>query len=174
MEEIWKEVNGFEGVYEISSFGKIKTLERLVKCKGGKTRKITERLLYPVVDAHGYKMMTLCFNGSSKKIKVHQLVAIAFLGHTPNGFISVIDHIDNNKLNNHKDNLQITTMRHNSSKDQFRRNRSSKYTGVSWNAIAKKWNSIIMIDGITKRLGTFSSEEMASEKYQKALRDVLK
>ena len=164
--EEWKDIDGFLGIYKISSFGRIKTLSRLVKCKNNKTRLINERILNPAIDGHGYYQVSLCFKGSSKKSKMHILAAVAFLGHVPRNFELIVDHKDNNKLNNHKDNLQITTMRHNSSKDQFRHNRTSRYTGVSWDKQRKKWASCITIKGKTNRLGYFFNEIEASESYQ--------
>jgi hypothetical protein len=103
------------------------------------------------------------------KKQIHRLVAMAFLGYDENTD-SVIDHIDNNSLNNHVDNLQITTTRYNSSKD--RKNKSSKYTGVCWYKPSKKWMSQIYINGKVKNLGYYISEEEAYQAYQNALNEI--
>jgi hypothetical protein len=98
------------------------------------------------------------------------LVAIAFLGHKPRGFKIVVDHINNDKSDNRLENLQLTTNRQNSSKD--RKNKTSRYTGVSWVKKSKKWQSLIQIRGKEKCLGHFISEEHAHLAYQKALKSL--
>ena len=100
---------------------------------------------------------------------MHQIVAIAFLNHTPNGLKAVVDHIDNNPLNNELGNLQIITHRKNLSKDK---KGSSKYTGVCWYESRKKWIAGIRVNGKKKHLGYFTNEEEAAEAYQKALKEL--
>lgn len=125
--EIWKQVKGFEGCYDVSNFGRIKSLARIT-CSG---QNIKERVLKPYENASdGYFRVPLNKDGKLETKILHKLVAIAFLNHKPCGHTIVVDHIDNNKSNNHIDNLQLITQRENSSKDK--RDRSSKYVGVAW------------------------------------------
>ena len=98
---------------------------------------------------------------------VHQLVAMAFLGHVPCGHKIVVDHINHDKLNNRLENLQLITNRENCSKDV--KNKSSKYTGVSWDKARNKWVSQIKINGKTVPLGRYKCELVASIVYQKKL-----
>ena len=153
--EIWKEVPDYEN-YQVSNFGRVKSLWF-----------DKERILKAGVDGRGYLTVGLSENSNGKTFQVHQLVAICFLGHEPCGLKIVVDHIDNNPLNNHVDNLQLTTQRHNLSKDK--KGYSSKYVGVSWCKRDKKWKTTIQINGKNKNLGQFTCEIEASEYYQNAL-----
>jgi len=99
-------------------------------------------------------------------MKIHQLVAIAFLNHIPCGHELVVDHIDNDPTNNNIENLQIVTNRQNCSKD---RKGKSIYTGVHWNK--KYWVASITINKKRFHLGSFDCEIKASKVYKKALSD---
>jgi len=168
--EIWKEIKGFED-YEVSNLGRVKSLARIVTTiKGSRTYK--EKILKANTDSTGYMVVTLYKNKKCKTIKVHILVAIAFLNHKPNGHKLVVDHIDNNPLNNKLGNLQIITQRKNTSKDV--KGCSSKYTGVSWNKRFKKWRASIGLKGKTKHLGYFTDELEAAKAYQNALAKLVK
>lgn len=167
MAEIWKDIEGYEGYYQISNLGRVKSLPREIDNK--KHIYISnERILKGGFDKRGYCVIVLC-NGSEKRryARVHQLVAIAFLGHKQCGFDKIIDHINNNKRDNRLDNLQITTTRNNTSKDK--QNTTSKYTGVYWHSGNKVWNAAIRINGKKKHLGTFKDELSASNAYNNVL-----
>lgn len=169
MDEIWKDVKGYEGLYQISNLGRVKSLSR--EMYNGKAIYISkEKILKKSVDNRGYYSVCLSENNIQKNIKVHQLVAISFLNHTPCGYKLVVDHIDNNPLNNNVNNLQIITQRLNASKDK--KNKSSKYIGVSWNNSVKKWVVNIYIKGIYKYLGCFKDELEASNCYQNKLKEL--
>jgi hypothetical protein len=173
-EEIWKEIPNYEGLYQVSNFGNVKSLERYVKGKVGdrlqKENILSKRLVGNL--GNQYYAVTLCNNKDRKQIKVSVLVAMAFLNHTPNGYVGfTVDHIDNNPLNNNVNNLQVITKRENSSKD---RKGVSKYTGVTFNKKSNKWRSQIWIDGKNKTLGSFDDELEAHRAYQKELQQHLK
>ena len=157
--EIFKDIPGYEGKYQASNLGNIKSLNY---SRSGK-----ERLLKQTPAAGGYLMVSLCKEGKMKSFQVHQLVAMAFLNHVPCGHKLVVDHMDDNHLNNNLDNLQVVTNRENLSKDK--KGGSSKYVGVSWNKINKKWRAYIHTGGKRKHLGSFTNELEASEAYKKAL-----
>ena len=161
--EVWKDVKNYEGIYQVSSFGRVKSLARLDSIN----RRLKERLLNPIKDSTRYLVVGFSLNGKTKTFKVHQLVAVAFLEHAPDGHRVVVDHIDNNKLNNHIDNLQLISHRENTSKDK--KGYSSKYVGVDWVKQRRKWLSRIYINGKQIYLGHFTDELEASEMYQKAL-----
>ena len=162
MEE-WKAVRGYEGYYEISSNGSLKSLAR----KGSDGRQLKEKTLRSGLNKCGYLSVSIFRDGIQKTHNVHQLVAIAFLGHEPNGRSIVVDHIDNDKLNNAIDNLQLITHRENLSKDK--KGGSSKYVGVSWHKVAKKWHAQITTNSKINYLGLFTEELEAHEAYQSAL-----
>jgi len=152
MEEVWKTIHGFED-YMISNFGRVKSLKR------GK-----EFILKLRNNKRGYLKVLLYKNGNTKDHKVHQLVAVAFLNHTPDGMKMVINHKDLIKTNNHVSNLEIVTQRNNS--DHKYKKHSSRYTGVSWSKKNKKWQVFAYINGKQYYLGLYESEEEASVVYE--------
>jgi len=168
MKEIWKDIKGYKGFYQVSNLGRIKSMNRTVIRKSG-TYKVQERIMKLSITS-GYCHTSLRGeNGTSKTLFVHQLVAIAFLKHIPNGHKIVVDHIDNNNLNNNLNNLQLITNRENCSKDK---KGTSKYTGVCWDKSNNKWMASINIKGNSKALGRFDCELRASLAYKKALREL--
>ena len=94
--EIWKDVPGYEGMYQCSTSGRVKSLSRFKK-NHSKKQYIPERIL-ALNKSDDYYVITLSNNLVKKTFRVHQLVAITFLNHKPNGHKTEIDHIDNNKL----------------------------------------------------------------------------
>lgn len=109
--EIWKPIKGYEGIYEVSNLGRIKSLERKVYAdfKFGKTRTYKERILKPGI-VNGYQQVKLRDN-SNKIVYVHRLVAETFINN-PNNY-KTINHIDGNKQNNCVDNLEWCTQKEN-------------------------------------------------------------
>ena len=156
MEE-FRDIKGYEGLYQVSNLGRVKSLPR----KG----RLSEKITIGSNDG-GYRKIGLRKDKNRKQFRVHQLVAQAFLDHTIDNYTMVVDHIDNDKTNNKLSNLQVVTQRQNSSKDT---KGTSKYVGVSWSKSSKKWCSEIAINGKSKYLGLFTCEEEASKAYQDAL-----
>lgn len=103
--ELFKNIPEFENKYQVSTTGKVKSL-------GNKKRK-KEKLLKTSFNSKGYLTVALYSSGIRKTFTVHQLVAITFLNHKLNGYNVVVDHIDNNKANNHVNNLQLVSQRGN-------------------------------------------------------------
>jgi hypothetical protein len=151
MEE-WRAIKDYEGDYEIGNCGTIKSL---------KFNRI--KTINTAIASNGYKMAALYKKGKRKDFCVHILVAIAFNNHTPNRHNIVINHKDNNKLNNCKDNLESISQRENTNKKHL--NSSSKYTGVSWSKTREKWIAQIQINGKALNLGGFDSENDAKNAY---------
>jgi len=168
--EVWKDVKGYEGYYKCSNIGNIRRLKRVVLCKNGVVKTLPEKQVKKHVGYYGYYVVSLYVNNKQNVVFVHKVVAIAFLNHVPSKYKEVVDHIDNNPLNNNVSNLQTTTNRNNCSKD--RRNKTSKYTGVCWHIRSNKWRAQIYYLGKQKYLGGFNSEKRASEAYQKFLSKV--
>lgn len=171
-EEIWKDIPEYEGLYQVSNFGNIKSLVRETRnCKGIFFTK--EKILKPAFTCKGnkkYLAVALCKNLKQKTLRIHKLVAMAFLNHTPEGYKLVVDHINNNSLDNSVNNLQLITQRKNTSKSQ--KNKSSKYTGVCWDKYAKKWKSNIRINGRSKHIGNFTNEHEAFLAYENKLKEI--
>ena len=112
MYEIWKDILNYEGLYQVSSKGRIKNLERQVKCRGGHNRTIVERIRKPQMKKNKYRITTLCNgHGDSKTFSVHQLVAQAFLANFIKGM--ELNHIDGKPGNNNILNLELSNHSHN-------------------------------------------------------------
>lgn len=155
--EIWKFIPNYDNKYQASNFGNIKSL------MFGK-----ERFLKKHVSTNGYLILVLYFNGKPRTRTVHQLIAETFLNHKPDGTQKfVIDHVNNDKLDNRLENLQIISQRQNKTKDS--KKSSSIYTGVTWSKCHKKWQSSIRINGKKKYLGYFINEYDAHISYQTEL-----
>ena len=163
MVEIYKDIPNYEG-YQVSNLGNVKSLDRVIKHKDSYSRSIKGRVLKAGLSSVGYLGVTLCKNGKKKTKQIHQLVAIAFLNHTPNGYKLIVDHKNAIKTDNKLSNLQLISHRLNLSKDK--KNKTSKYTGVSWIKGDNKWICSITINGRKKHLGLFKTEIEAHERYQ--------
>lgn len=169
--EEFRDITNYEGLYQASNIGRVKGLDRYVIAnkhggirllKGIMFKQQTHRQGYSVVGLHKVK---------ETKIKVHQLVALAFLGHTLNGHKGlVVDHKNNIKSDNRLENLQLITQRENSSKDKDKV--TSKYVGVIQPSMNKKFVSQILANGKHIYLGSFDTEIEASEYYQNTLKIV--
>lgn len=111
MEEIWKDIVGYEGLYQISNLGRIKSLSRFCKYSSGKTRKVNERIMKFDISKLGYFRVHLSKNGIDKKILVHRLVAQAFIPNPKN--YPIINHKDENPSNNKVNNLEWCNVEYN-------------------------------------------------------------
>lgn len=170
-QEFWKPIPGYEGHYEMSRTGEIKSLSRVILAGGKYPFVSKERMLKAHVNNRGYYKINLYLNRKMKTIEIHQLLAITFLNHIPCGMELVVDHIDTNKFNNQVDNLRIVTSRVNSNYKHIKS--SSQYTGVTLCISSKRWVSKIGINGKLKYLGSFEREEEASLYYENALKNHL-
>ena len=159
MEE-FRDVKNYEGLYQVSNLGRVKSL------KYGK-----ERILKPNSNGHGYLQVDFRKDGKRKVRTVHQLVAEAFLDHTPCGMKLIVNHKNFIRHDNRAENLELDTNRNNTNQKHL--NSSSEYTGVSWYESRKKWTAQIHINGNKKFLGRFTCELEASKAYQKALREII-
>ena len=113
MEEIWKDIPGYEGLYQINNTGLIKSLERTLNpgcCKIGRTTK--EKIISPYITKQGYLRVQLCKNSKTKKFFVHRLVAEAFIPNSNN--YKCINHKDEIPTNNNVQNLEWCTHKYNS------------------------------------------------------------
>lgn len=99
-DEIWKDIEDFEGIYQISSFGRVKSFK---KCK--------ERILKPGVAGGGYLFVHLCKDGKIKEMKIHRLVAKAFIPNPDK--LPCVNHLDENKQNNFVSNLEWCDVKYN-------------------------------------------------------------
>lgn len=109
MNEIWKPIKEYEGLYEVSNCGHVKSLSRYVNNNG--TKVIHKGRILKPSNRHGYLCVVLRKNNKSKSFSVHRLVAQAFIPN-PNQY-QVINHKDENKQNNKVLNLEWCTQKFN-------------------------------------------------------------
>lgn len=154
--ETWKDIKGYEGYYQISNLGNVKSTTR-------------NKILKPYTDTNGYFQVSLYNNSIRTVIRVHKLVAENFIDKPLNNKMLVIDHINNIKTDNRVSNLRFVTNRENCSKDK---KGTSIYTGVSWSKKDSKWLSQIKLNNKEKTLylGLFNNEIEAYNTYKKALK----
>lgn len=175
-EEIWKAVKGYEGYYEVSNLGKVRSLDRIITDKRGFKKPLKGRMLKLKFNRDGGYLIVILFKGGKKDktIYVHQLVAQAFLGHEIGGHKNVVNHINGINTDNNVSNLEITTQRENATfkRASDKRNLSSEYVGVCWDKYKGKWIAVITINGKQIGLGSFHNEKEASIAYNKALLEV--
>jgi len=165
--EKWVDIPDWESYYQVSDRGRVRSCTRRCKTKWG-DRLVPYRLMSLVQwGKTNHLGLRLKKHGYSKQYYVHQLVAIAFLGHNPKESGFIIDHVDENPRNNYLSNLMLVTVRYNTSKSIRHKGKStSKYTGVSWDKKSKKWKAQIVINGKKEHLGFFDNERDASETYK--------
>lgn len=113
--EIWRDIAGYEGLYQVSNLGNVKSLDRTVKHSNGRVKFLKGRLLKPkkIGTIYVYHGCSLSKNNVAKTFRFHTLVARTFLGEQKKNID--VDHIDRNKLNNRLDNLRYVTKSENSS-----------------------------------------------------------
>lgn len=122
MIEKWKDISGFEGCYQISDCGRLRSVDRILSYNGKKRNHIG-RIISPSI-AVGYNRCSLWKNNKPNEYKIHILVAKAFI---PNPYGKpCVNHKDGNKLNNHVDNLEWCSYSENMYHSFVNLNRKSK------------------------------------------------
>lgn len=112
MEEIWKDIKDYAGLYQVSNFGRVKSLGSIVKCRNGGLRKVKGRILKHALDRDGYCIVILYKDTKPVCKKIHRLVTEAFLDN-PNNYPQV-NHINCIKTDNNVSNLEWCTISENS------------------------------------------------------------
>lgn len=113
MNEIWKDIEGYEGIYQVSSLGRVRSLDRIVMVyrQGQHIRKIPGKMKKPHLSNIGYYSVNLSKDNRPKFMLVHRLVAAAFI---PNPYnLPEVNHKDENKLNNMVENLEWCDSKYN-------------------------------------------------------------
>lgn len=171
IKEIWKDISGFEGKYQISNLGRVKSLSRFRvygKTASGITKEIILKLSTPK-SQYGYAVLSFWVNARVKTFKVHRLVAEAFIPNPENK--PQVNHIDSNRSNNHVSNLEWVTSRENTSHATIKTNKSSKYTGVD-KVKYNRWRATTWENGKYKYIGQYETEEMAANAYRAYLESI--
>lgn len=172
--EQWRDVVGYEGKYQVSNYGRVKSLERYQK-NHSKLQKVEEKILSQSSNGNGYIFVSLWKNGNCKKFYIHRLVAETFIGDIPNGY--TVNHLDFNTSNNCVDNLEIVTYSENnnySSKAGRYANRGGHKVKITYNngsidiydsIVDAANNTGICRDTIMKILSGKSSGKVTKEKH---------
>jgi len=169
--EIWKDIPNYEGRYQVSNLGRVKSLSRKVWLGANNDYGIKkEIILKQRTRKNGYCDIILSKYNVKTGILVHQLVAMAFLNHIPNGHTLVVNHKNFKKNDNRLNNLEVISHMENSNKKHLKS--SSSYTGVSWSKKRKKWIAYININNQRTYLGIFKNEKEASGYYENALKTI--
>lgn len=169
MNEIFKDVEGFEGLYQISNLGRVKSLNRTVISSNGKVRNLKEKIMKPCLIGTGYVTVVLYTGKKTIKLKhIHRLIALHFIPNPDNK--PQVNHINSIRNDNRLVNLEWVTPRENSSHGYKRKNKTSKYTGVSWHKSDNAWTACIRINKKVKHLGSFKNQEDAHQAYLDALK----
>lgn len=159
MEEEWKDIKGYEGLYQISSYGRVMSLR-------------TDKIMIPHLRGGNYFAVGLRKDGKQISYSIHSMVAVAFLGHERCGHKLVVNHKDGNRHNNVRWNLDIMTNRENTSDGYRRKGVTSIHAGVSYDRFTKKWRARIYDENKNKHLGRFGTENEAHLAYQNYLQTI--
>ena len=134
--EKWKDIPGFEGLYQVSDCGRVRSIDRVTTNKNGRKSLYRGKILKQITDnsALDYYVVNLSKNGKQTKMKVHRLVAMAFLP-KPSG-MDLVDHIDCDPHNNKVSNLRWCT---------YQMNIRNANSNGRW---PKKWRRVRRSDGV--------------------------
>jgi len=109
--ETWKPIKGYEGFYEVSNYGRVRSVEHVITRKDGVLHPIRSRYIYVTTLPRGYKKVMLYKDGKAKGVTIHRLVAETFIPNPDN--LETVNHKDENKANNHVSNLEWCTRDYN-------------------------------------------------------------
>ena len=154
MKEIWKPIEGFEGLYEVSNTGKVRGVDRIVKSRWGTDKVWKGKELAHSIKYDGYHKVTLMKDGISYYFSIHRLVANAFIPNPNN--LPCVNHKDENPANNNVDNLEWCDVKYNSNYG----NRNEKLSKSQTNHPAKSYK--IFVEGI----GEFPSIKEFARQYK--------
>lgn len=158
--EIWKDIDGYNGLYQVSNLGNVKSVERFRT--NGKSGFIQKSRILKTGNRNGYLIVNLCKDGVVKTFKVHRLVATHFIPNPENK--PEIDHIDINPLNNRVENLRWVTHKENMNNPLSREKQSISMKGKPslkgkenkqskpifqldrYGELIKKWESVMDVE----------------------------
>lgn len=144
--EIWKNIEGFENLYQVSNLGNVKCLKHTCPGKYGNLRTVKEHLMNPCINKkNGYVYVTLSNKDRGRTFAIHRLVAKAFVDN-PEG-LTIINHKDENKLNNSADNLEWCTSYYNNTYNDvhLKRKHYAHTYEFERNKIVCKFNELRML-----------------------------
>ncbi|MFT8930006.1 MAG: NUMOD4 motif-containing HNH endonuclease [Sporolactobacillus sp.] len=165
-EEVWKDVKGYEGYYQVSNLGRVKSVNRIIQRRTGSVHTVKGRILKQKENHNksslGVKFVSLWKNNHGTMRAVHRLVAQVFLSDwDPN---LEVDHIDRNRDHNMASNLRMVDRLQNELNNAKKTDRhyTSKYIGVYKYAKSNKWMAYARVNKVMNNLGLYDSEEQAA------------
>ena len=177
MKEIWKDIKGYEGCYQISNFGRVKSIPRIISTGCNSLKSWKGRIMKLTVDSLGYLAVHLSKGGKAKMYKVHRLVASSFLLNSDNK--PQINHKNGIKTDNRIKNLEWCTPSENI-KHAFDNglkvitNLDKRYKAKGCYRQKKgKWIAKIKVNKNQIYLGTFDIEHEAKNAYKEAVKKYL-
>lgn len=159
--EMWKDVKGYENIYQVSNYGRIRSVDRKYKSKLKYQKEIIKKgkILKPIVNKNGYQYVNLSKNGKTKIFLLHKLIADCFLDKNNFKYIDEkdrkglkskkldINHKDENKTNNKIENLEYCTRKYNINygTHNIRKSKKQSISVIQFdknNNFIKEWESI--------------------------------
>lgn len=139
MEEIWKDIKGYEGLYQVSNLGRVKSLGN------GKSNNSKVKILKPCKNKDGYFLITLSKNNKKKSYRINRLVASAFIPNPNN--LTQVNHKDEDKTNNRVDNLEWCDSKYNTNYGTRNKRISKPIIQFTKNGeFVRKWDSATQVE----------------------------
>jgi len=158
--EVWKDIEGYEGYYQVSNKGRVRSLDRKIKTRnrwGKHTRLQKGKILKPAPDDYGYLGVGLCVDSNSVTKPIHRLVAEAFVDNPENK--PQVNHIDGVKKHNNVDNIEWVTCSENII-HSFKMGMSKPMQGEKCGTSKLKREEVLEIRA-AYNLGCFTHKELA-------------
>lgn len=163
MKEVWRDIKGYEGAYQVSNLGRVRSLDREVRAGHGSMRRCKGTYLKPSVDKFtGYMVVTLSKSASLNTLPIHRFVMVTFKGESN----LHVNHINGNKLDNRLENLEYVTRLRNT--NHYYSDLKNKKYGVSFHKKTSTWRAYIKHNKKLKYLGSFNCKEEAHQAFYNA------
>jgi hypothetical protein len=109
--EIWKAIDGFDSIFQVSTHGRLRSTTRTINAKNGKIKILKGKLMASGIKNNGYYMACICYNYKIMNFTIHRLMALAFIPRIEGK--DFVNHIDGNRANNNLSNLEWVTRKEN-------------------------------------------------------------